>query len=48
MNDKFDYVYKQHEIDEPLTWRNVIETVAAFLAMAVCLVALMMLFLCGG
>jgi hypothetical protein len=50
MNDKFDYVYdKGHwvkpEEDDHIGIGSIIETVLTFLALAVCLLAVTMLFL---
>lgn len=52
MNDHFPYIYAQghwlREYDEDdLTLGGVVETVLCFFAMAVCWVAVMMLWLCG-
>jgi hypothetical protein len=44
--DKFEYVYRGDE-DVPISIGDIIETTLCFIAMAVCLVAVMMLWLCG-
>ena len=53
MSEHFPYVYdsghwlRNNEPDEHLTLSGIIETTLCFFAMAVCLVAVMMLWLCG-
>jgi len=52
-NDKFDYVYdrglwmRNEPIEDRLTVGQVLETALAFVAMSFCIVAVIMLFLCG-
>lgn len=53
MNDKFDYVYdrghwlKLQDHEPEWTLSSILETALAFFALSVCLVAVIMLFLCG-
>jgi hypothetical protein len=53
MNDKFDYVYyrghwmRNEPLEDRLTVGKVLETALGFIALAFCLVAVIMLFLCG-
>ena len=49
--DHFPYIYSNghwvRDTEPEPTWRDVLELVLSMLAMGVCLVAVMMLWLCG-
>lgn len=52
MNDKFDYVYdrghwfRNEPLDDGISIKSILETVLSFIALGVCLLAVIMLFLC--
>lgn len=46
MNDKFEYVHYQDN-DETFGVAEIVETALSFLALALCLVGVMALWLCG-